>query len=133
MTHCHCCHFWNAPLTPHCAHSHCLVSRNVQQVSVNVNGCHFFHMKDFNNTPFLHKQFHCQMPFCQIAPLLPPVTQQRNITGYGWEASTCTAITPTSASDITGQHNKITGVTFRAALVCSTRMLRNFLLSLIIC
>ena len=49
----------------------------------------------------------CQMPFCQIASLLPSVTQQQNRTEYWWEGSTSTAILPTSASDIMGQHNKI--------------------------
>ena len=27
---------------PHCAHIHCLVSRNIQQASMNANGCNFF-------------------------------------------------------------------------------------------
>ena len=32
---------------PRCAHIHCLVSINVEQASVNVSGCHFFHMEEF--------------------------------------------------------------------------------------
>jgi len=34
---------------------------------------------------------------------------------YWWEGSTSTVIPPTSASDIIRQHNKIGGITFRAA------------------
>jgi len=36
---------------------------------------------------------------------------------YWWEGSTSAAILPTSASDVMGQHNKIGGITFGAALV----------------
>jgi len=36
---------------------------------------------------------------------------------YWQEASTSTALPPTSAFDNVGQHNKIGGITFRAALV----------------
>jgi len=38
---------------PHSAHIHWLVSINVQRASVNVNGCHFFCMEDFNDTSLL--------------------------------------------------------------------------------
>jgi len=58
-----------------------------------------------------------QMPFCQTAPVLPSVTQQQHVMEYWWENSTSTAIPPPSASAVTGQHNKIGGVTFRAALI----------------
>ena len=76
---------------------------------------------------FLHKgiQFYvmalytlpCQMLFCQTAPLLPYVLQQQNVMEYCWEGSTSTAITPTSASDIVGQYDKVGGITFGAALI----------------
>jgi len=36
--------------------------------------------------------------------------------GYWWEGSTSTAIPPTFTSDVVGQHNKIGGNIFRAAL-----------------
>jgi len=75
---------------------------------------------------FLHEEikFHaltsyalsCQMLFCQTAPL-PSVTQQQLIMEYWWEGSVSTAILPTSASNIMGQHNKIGGITFGAAFV----------------
>ena len=57
------------------------------------------------------------MSLCRIAPLLPYVARQQNVMEYGWEGSTSTAISPTSASNFVGQHNKIRGIIFRAALV----------------
>ena len=36
------------------AHIPCLVCINVQQASMNVSGCHFFCMGEFNSTPLLH-------------------------------------------------------------------------------
>jgi len=35
---------------PHSAHIQCLVSINIQQVSIHVSGCHFFHMEELNET-----------------------------------------------------------------------------------
>ena len=61
------------------------------------------------------------MPLCQTAPLLPSVTWQQNATEYWWEGPASTATPPTSASNVMGQHNKIGGITFRAALVYSKR------------
>ena len=61
----------------------------------------------------------CQMlrvPLCLTAPLLLSVAQQQNATGYWWGGSDSTAIPPTSAPNAVGQHNKIGGITFRAAL-----------------
>ena len=57
------------------------------------------------------------MPLCHTAPLLPSVTQQRNVTEYCQEGSASTAIPPTLTSDVMGQHNKIGGITFRANLI----------------
>jgi len=37
--------------------------------------------------------------------------------GYWWEGPASTAIPPTSASDVVGQHNKIGGIIYGAALV----------------
>ena len=47
----HCCHCWNAPPTA----SQCI---NVQQASMNVNGCNFSCIEEFNDTPLLHTHFH---------------------------------------------------------------------------
>jgi len=58
----------------------------------------------------------CQMPFRRAAPLLPLVTQQQNVTGCGWEGSDSAAIPPPPAPAV-GQHNKLAGTTFRAALL----------------
>ena len=57
------------------------------------------------------------MPLCQPTPLLPSVMQQQNVIEYWWESTASTAISPTSASEFVGQHNKIGGITFRAAIV----------------
>ena len=58
-----------------------------------------------------------QMPFCQTASLLPPVTRQQNIMEYWHKGSASTAIPPTLTSDVVSQYNKIGGIIFRAALV----------------
>ena len=47
-------HCWNSTLTHHCAHNRCLVSINLQQTWMNVTGCLFFHMEEFNGTPLIH-------------------------------------------------------------------------------
>jgi len=59
----------------------------------------------------------CQEPFCQTVPLLPSVTQQQSVMKYWWEGSTSTAMPPTFTSDTVGQHHKIGGITFGAAVV----------------
>ena len=81
----------------HCAHIHCLVSRNTQQASVNVNGCHFFCMEEFSATPLLHTWAHVRHYFVRL-PLFChlSVTEQRHVMEYWWEGSTSTAIPPTS-------------------------------------
>ena len=101
---------------PHCANIHCLISVNVQQASMNVIGCIFLHGGIQLHTSASYA-LPRQTPFCQIAPLLSYVARQQNLTEYWREGSTSTAISPTSASDVVGQHNKIGGITFRVALV----------------
>ena len=64
----------------------------------------------------------CQTPFCQTAPLLSSVAWQQDLMEYWREDSTSTAISPTSASDIVGQHNKIGGINFGVTLVVSNRL-----------
>lgn len=54
---------------PHCANSHCSASRNVQQVLMNANGCHFVCREEFNSTFLLHIYFHVRhrpvrLPLC---------------------------------------------------------------------
>jgi len=59
-----------------------------------------------------------QMLFCQAVPLLPSVALQQNVTEHWWEGSTSPAISPTSVSDVVGQHNNLRGITCRAAFIC---------------
>ena len=52
-----------------CAHIHCLISINIQQVSVNVSGYHFFHVEEFDDTLSLHTHSHVschsfRLPLC---------------------------------------------------------------------
>ena len=114
--HCHCHHCWNTPPWPHCASIHCLVSINVQQVSMNVSVCHFFPHGRIQFHPFAPYALPCQTPICQTALLLPAVTQQQNVVAHWQEGSTPTATSPTSTSDIVGWHHKIGGITFGAAI-----------------
>ena len=70
---------------PHCAYVHCLVSINIQQVSMNIGRCNFFHMEEFSDTPLLHPHFHVRHCFGQTVPLLPSVTLQQNVMEYWWK------------------------------------------------
>ena len=97
----------------HCAHIHCLVSINIQQMSVNVSGCH----GGIQWHTFSSCSLPCQTPFCQTAPLLPSVTRQQNVMQYWWKGSIYTVVLPTSSTDTVGQENKIGGITFKAATV----------------
>jgi len=47
----------------YCAHIHCLVSINVQQVWLNVNECCFFCMDEFSSSPFHHTNFYVRCHF----------------------------------------------------------------------
>jgi len=51
---------------PHYANIHCLVSVNVQQASMNVIGCNFLRMEEFNYTPLLHTHFHVRCHFVRL-------------------------------------------------------------------
>ena len=109
------CHHYHPPL--HCADVYCLISINVHQVSMNINGCHFFLHRGIQWHTFDSYALPCQTPFYQAVPLLSSVTQQQNVTGYCWKGSNSSAIPPISNSDIRVQHYKIGGITFRAALI----------------
>ena len=95
----------------HTAHIHYLVSINIQQVPKNVSGCHFFQHGGIQFRTFASYALPSKMPFCQITPLLPSVTQQQHVMEYCQEGSTSAAILPTSTSDIMGHQNKIGGIT----------------------
>ena len=98
---------------PHWACVHCYVSIKVQQVLMNVSGCHFLCMEEFS---YVHMYFHVRCHFVRL-PLLLSVSWQQNLMEYCWEGSTSTAIPPPSASDVVDQHNKIGGITFRAYML----------------
>ena len=51
----------------HCAHIHCLVSINIQQESMNVNGGNFLCMEQFSDTPLLHMYFHIRHHFVRLS------------------------------------------------------------------
>jgi len=93
---------------PHCANTHWFISINIQQVSINDCGCHFF----LNEGIQQHTFGSYTLPsFCQTAPLLPSVTQQQNVMEYWQVGSNSTATPPTSASDAVDTHNKMRGIT----------------------
>ena len=96
---------------------HCLVSRNIQQKSITVNVCNFFCMEEFNFTPLLHTHFHVRHHFVTLPPPLLPSVSWQNVMECWWEDSASTAISPPFTFDIVGPHNKIGGITSRAALI----------------
>ena len=58
-----------------------------------------------------------QMPFCQTAPLLPPVSWQQHVMEYWRESPSSIAIPLASVFDVMGQVNKTEGITFKAAFI----------------
>ena len=111
------CHCWNTlPTASLCSHP----LFGLHKYSAIINECQWVPF-----SPHGSIQFHtfascalpCQMMLYQPAPLLPPVTQEQNVTDYWWDSSTFAAITPTSTSDLLCQHNKIGGITFEAAFI----------------
>ena len=50
----------------HCTNVHCLVSKNIQQASVNVSGCNVFGMEAFSDTPLFHMLFHARHYFVRL-------------------------------------------------------------------
>ena len=90
----------------HYVHIHCLASINIQQASMNDNGCHLFPHGGINLHTLASYMLPCQTPFPQTAPLQPSVMQQQHVMEYWWESSASTAILPTSNLDIVSQHNK---------------------------
>ena len=69
----------NHPLL-HCAHIHCLVSVNVQQMSVSQRVQFFPHGRIWR-CAFSWSALPSQVPFCQTVPLLPSVTQLTKCNG----------------------------------------------------
>jgi len=98
------------PLPP-CAHSHCLDTINIQQEWMPMGAIFSIWWNSVTHLCFIHTSM------SETASLLPSVTQQQHVMEYWWEGAASTAIPPTSASDVIGQHHKIGGITLRAALV----------------
>jgi len=71
---------------PHCAHIHCLVSQNIRQVLMNANGCHFFHMEEFSDTPLLrkHSQSDAILSDCSSAAICHMATMRNVILVEGF-------------------------------------------------
>ena len=113
---------------PYYAYIRYLVSINIQQAVMNVSGCHVFHRDKIKFHIFASDALPYQMPFCQTAPLLQSVAQQQNVIEYWWEGITPSVITPTSASNVIGQCNKIGDIIFGAALVSCRIVISNLCL-----
>ena len=114
-TRCHCRQCWNAPPTPDCSHPLFGLHKCSASIDGCVSRCHFFPHGGIQWHTFTSYVLPRQMPFGQTAPLLLLVTWQQHVTKYRQEASTSTAIPPTSTPDLMGQHNKTGGITFGAA------------------
>jgi len=79
----------------HCAHTHCLVS------STRIDECQAqFVFTCKYSVPHLCL-IHTSMSDTILSdcPLLPPVTQQQNVTEYWWEGSASSAMPPASTSN----------------------------------
>ena len=118
---------------PHHAHIHALVSRNVQQTSMNVNGCLFFFffffflshscMEELNGTPLLHTYMSDRILLTYMSdgvlsgcPSVATCCIARKFTGI-MEGRFNLCKSRTSPSDVAGQHNKIGDITLRADLI----------------
>ena len=114
---CHRCHCQNTPPTAS-LWSHPLF--DLHKCSSSISECQwvpFFLHGGVQWHTFTSYALPRQMPFYQAACLLPSVTRRQHVMEYWWEGSASSAMPPTSASDVMGQHSKIGGITFWAALV----------------
>lgn len=107
-----CCHYWNI-LPTFCAHVLCLVSINVQQVSLNVNNCLFsVCINSLYHLCFLHTFI---LDVILIDCGWPAIYNKGcKVMGYYWKCSQSTLIPSTSSSNIVGRNNNIGSFTFRA-------------------
>ena len=119
LTHCHCHCFWNVPPTASLRSYPLFGLHECSTIISESQWVTFFPQEGIQWHTFATCALLCQMTFCQTAPLLPPVTQQQNLTESWCKGSVSTAIPPPSASVITGQNNKIRGISFRADLLYS--------------
>ena len=111
-------HFNISPTTSLCSH----LLFGLHKQSASIDACQwvpfFFLHEEIQLDTLASYTISCQMSFCQTAPLLRFVRWEQNVMEYCQEGSTSTVLPPTSASNVTGQHNKIGSIIFGAALVC---------------
>uniref|UniRef100_A0A8C2TLL4 Uncharacterized protein n=1 Tax=Coturnix japonica TaxID=93934 RepID=A0A8C2TLL4_COTJA len=104
--------------THHLNSIYCLVSINIHQAPMTVNGCHFFSTWR-NSVPLLcfilTSTSDTILSGCPSAAICHTATTCNGIVvgrfSLCWHQST-------SASDLVGHHNKLGGITFRAAFIC---------------
>ena len=78
MIHCSCDHCCNAPPTTSLCSRPLFGLHQLQQVSMEASGCHFFCMEEFSPTPLLHKHFHVR---CRC--VRPPLSCHPAQKGWG--------------------------------------------------
>ena len=95
------------------------------------NSMNFFHMEEFNSTPFASRILLCQMPFWQTTPLLTSVTPQQEW-NIGGKVQLLAAIPRPSTPHDVGQHKKhrTGGITFGVALIHKERNRIHYILSI---
>ena len=114
------CHYcWNAQHTSSpCSHP----LFHLHKHSASVNECLWVPIFSAWRNSFPLLCFICTSTLYTVlsdcAPLLSSASQQQNVMEYWWEGSTSAAVSPASASNVLGQHNKIEGIIFRATLEC---------------
>ena len=96
---------------------HCLLSKNLEQILMNVSGNILFCIEEFSSTLLLHTYFHFRLHFVRLHLCCHLSYSNKRRKEHWWEGSASTAIPPISTSDIVGQHNKVGGITFGATCV----------------
>lgn len=81
---------------------------------MNVSGCHFFHVEEFNSTSLVRMFFHVRHHSIRLTlscHIMHSNKMQWKVEPWQ-EGSTVIAMPLTSASHIVGQHNKKGGIPF---------------------
>jgi len=73
-------------------------------------------MEEFSDTLLLHIHIHVRLHSVRLSLRCHPLHGNEAVERQ-WEGSTSTATSPTSASDIVGQHHKIGSITLRVDLI----------------
>ena len=116
----HCCQCWNAPpIASLCSHPLFALLKCSASIGEWLWVPFFQHRGVLWHT-FASYSLPCQMPFCQDCPsaaICCAATKWNGILIASFKLLATTALAPTSASDVVGQHNIMGGITFRAALM----------------